>query len=150
MKNNGNDKGKGKDVVKERAGKWLWKWLPCILSVLLVMLEWISDTIWSTGVIRNKLVKPSTECNTYIHAYLHAYIPLPTYVHTYIVNCSGANPTQFVSELPRTSMKVLKLPRLPHKSSLRCWKRHACHAKSRGATGVPLRRRASADIYNSH
>ena len=32
---------------------------------------------------------------------------------------SGVNPTQFVAELPRTSMKNLKAPRLPRKSSLR-------------------------------
>ena len=30
------------------------------------------------------------------------------------------------------SMKVLKAPRLPSKSSLRCWKRHACHVKCSG------------------
>ena len=35
---------------------------------------------------------------------------------------------------------------LPCKSSLRCWKRHTCHAKSRGAQSVLVRRQASADI----
>ena len=53
----------------------------------------------------------------------------------------------FVAKLPLTSMVVQKVPRLPRKSSLRCRKRHACHAKDRGATSVLLRRQASADIY---
>ena len=48
-RNNGKDKGKGEDVVKERVGKGIWKCLPCILSVLLVMLEWVSNTIWKAG-----------------------------------------------------------------------------------------------------
>ena len=39
------------------------------------------------------------------------------------------------------------MPRLPRKSSLRCRKCHACHAKDRGATSVLLRRQASADLY---
>ena len=52
--------------------------------------------------------------------------------HACHVKCSGVNPTQFVAELPRTSMKVLKAPRLPRKSSLRCWKCHACHVKCSG------------------
>ena len=53
----------------------------------------------------------------------------------------------FVAKLLLTSMAVQKVPRLPRKSSLRCQKRHACHAKDRGATSVLLRRQASADIY---
>ena len=39
------------------------------------------------------------------------------------------------------------MPRLPRKSSLRCRKCHACHAKDRGATSFLLRRQASADLY---
>ena len=46
------------------------------------------------------------------------------------VKSSSAHPTQVVAELPRTSMKVLKVPRLPRKPSR---KRHACHVKSSGA-----------------
>ena len=53
----------------------------------------------------------------------------------------------FVAKLPLTSMVVQKVQRLPRKSSPRYGKRHACHAKDRGATSVLLRRRASADIY---
>ena len=53
----------------------------------------------------------------------------------------------FVAKLLLTSMVVQKVPRLPRKSILRCRKRHACHTKDRGATSVPLRRQASADIY---
>ena len=44
-------------------------------------------------------------------------------------------------------MKVAKVPRLPHKSKLRCAKCHACHATSGGAKSDPIRRQASADIY---
>ena len=53
----------------------------------------------------------------------------------------------FVAKLPLTSMVVQKAPRLPRKSSLRYRKRHACHAKDRGATSVLRRRQASDDIY---
>ena len=53
----------------------------------------------------------------------------------------------FVPKLPLTSMVVQKAQRLPRKSSLRCRKCHACHAKDRGATSVLLRRQASADLY---
>ena len=60
---------------------------------------------------------------------------------------AASNMSPFVAKLPRTSMEVLKVPRLPRKSSLRCWKCHACHTKSRGVKYVPLRRQASADIY---
>ena len=52
----------------------------------------------------------------------------------------------FVPKLP-LSMVVQKPPRLPRKSSLRCRKCHACHAKDRGATSALLRRQASADFY---
>ena len=61
--------------------------------------------------------------------------------------CSRVNQSQFVAKLPLPSMEVQKVPRLPHKSSPRCWKWHACHAKDRGATSVPECRQASADIY---
>ena len=44
-------------------------------------------------------------------------------------------------------MKVAKVPRLPHKSRLRRAKCHACHATSGGAKSDPIRRQASADIY---
>ena len=84
-RNTGKDKGKGKDLVKETAGKWLWKWLPCILSVLLVMLEWVSDTIWETGVHKDQACKAINWVQhrgiTYMHACMHTYIH--TYIHTY-------------------------------------------------------------------
>ena len=60
---------------------------------------------------------------------------------------AAPNPTQFVAKLPRTSMAVPKVPRLPRKSSLRCWKCHACHERSSGAKSDPIRRQASADVY---
>ena len=55
--------------------------------------------------------------------------------------------SQFVAKLLRAAMGVLKVPRLPRKSSLRCCKCHACHVKSTGATSVPVRRQASVDSY---
>ena len=58
-----------------------------------------------------------------------------------------SNQSLFVAKLPLTSMEILQVPRLPHKASLSCWKRHACHAKSRGVKSVPFRRQASADVY---
>ena len=98
-----------------------------------------------------------THTNTYIHIHTHTYTYIHihtyihtytrTYVHTYIVKCSGSHPTQFVAELPRTSMKALKVPHLPRKSNLICWKCHACDAKSRSAQSVLVRRQASADTY---
>ena len=53
------------------------------------------------------------------------------------------------STTPATQMEpeVLKASRLPRKSGLRCWKCHACHAGSSGAKSDPIRRQASADIY---
>ena len=60
---------------------------------------------------------------------------------------AASNMPPFVAKLPLTSMEVPKVPRLPRKASLRCWKRHACHTKSRGVKYAPLRRQASADIY---
>ena len=60
---------------------------------------------------------------------------------------AASNMPPFVAKLPLTSMEVPKVPRLPRKASLKCWKRHACHTKSRGVKYVPLRRQASADIY---
>ena len=44
-------------------------------------------------------------------------------------------------------MEVPKVPRLPRKSRLGCCQYHACLARSSGAKSVPIRRRASADIY---
>ena len=52
------------------------------------------------------------------------------------------------STTPATQIQPeVPVPRLPRKSSLRCRKCHAWHAKDRGATSVLLRRQASADIY---
>ena len=50
----------------------------------------------------------------------------------------GLQASPFVAKLPRTSMKVLKVPRLPRKSSLKCSKCHACHAASRGVHASPF------------
>ena len=73
----------------------------------------------------------------------------------------GVHGYPFVAKLPRTSiagsehatpatqskpdmlkaprlMQVLKAPRLPRKSSLTCWKRHACQAKGRDVHGYPF------------
>ena len=59
---------------------------------------------------------------------------------------AASNQPLFVAKLPLTSMEILQAPRLPHKASLRCWLRHACHTESRGVKSLPFRRQASADI----
>ena len=161
-RNNGKDKGKGEDVVKERAGKWLWKCLPCILSVLLVMLEWVIKT-WKTGVHKEQACKAinwmrhtyiHTYIRTYIHTYTHTYLPtyLPTYLRTYVRTYAYIH-TWNCKHTTQIEPEVLKVPRLPRKRpsasmgppsspSFRghLWryrKRHACHAnRAWGAESV--------------
>ena len=99
----------------------IWKWCPKSTTILL--------TISILNIYKGPASSP--RFRGHLHKGLQSTTPA----------------TQIVAKVPRTSTKVSKVPHLPRKSSLRSPKYHACHAKSHGATGVPLRRQGSADIY---